>query len=225
MPRIIRIAMLATVVVTLAGFAPRTAHAQAASTGFSLRGNSGGLFFNMFGRQANTRSVGSVAGSVTVGNGQSGYFADGALVPFVTDVIPVVGDQPHLGKVVGPLPYGERMTILQERLARMQAEGESPGSRRRTSPRTAEASGDESGIGAGPSSAAQPAASLAEIRRGRTAAGDERAREARHYFEQGEAAQREGNAALARYYYQLAHRRSEGELHTRAAAKLAELAK
>jgi hypothetical protein len=222
----VRYLAFATAGLTLAVFACNSAIAQGTGTGFSLRGNSGGTFFNLFGQQSSTRSVGSVAGSITIGNGQGGYFADGALVPFVTDVIPVVGDQPHVDKVVGPLPYGARMTVLQERLARLQAEGESPGSRRRANDRSPSSERpDDQGVRRGSSSASQPATSLAEIRRARSAQNNEQQRQARRYFEQGEAAEREGNVAVARYYYQLANRRAEGELRTRAAAKLAALPK
>jgi hypothetical protein len=158
---------------------------------------------------------------VTVSDGQWGYFADGALVPFVTDVIPVVGDQPQGEEAVGERPYGPRMSPLEERLARLRAKGRPLVGARREG--AAGSSGDSAGVAASDplaarlarsqeSSAGQPDESLSAIRARQAAADSTRQEEAQGLFAQGRAAESAGQQALARYYYQLAHRRAAGKL-------------
>jgi hypothetical protein len=75
------------------------------------------------------------------------------------------------------------------------------------------------------SSATRPAASLASIRAERAAGnrGGGKDADAQKYLEQAETARAEGAPALARMYYQMAARRTSGELSGQIAARLASL--
>lgn len=57
--------------------------------GFGGGGVSGG--FRFLAQQGSTRSIGGTSGSITGLNGAPGFIFDGRLVPFVTEIIPVVG--------------------------------------------------------------------------------------------------------------------------------------
>ena len=201
--------------------------------GFSLRSGSG---FSLSGGQRSTRRSGSVATSVTVLNGQTGFFAAGVIRPWVTGVIPIVGGQPSVGQIVSRLPGRPAASNpLYERLARLQAEKDNPrrsstatrSSGRRPTHRAAQASDvhkqrlDE----AAASSAGQATAGLAEIRVQKAAQAAAIARRVTENFEKGSQAQRDGKLALARNYYRLAAREAAGAMRQEIATRLAEIAR
>ena len=75
------------------------------STAFAISGRQGQAnFFLNFG-QGSTQSLVSQTPSVTVMNGQTGYFSDTSQTPFVISYVPVVGGAPIIGSF-GPAPSG-----------------------------------------------------------------------------------------------------------------------
>ena len=82
------------------------------STAFAISGRQGQAnFFLNFG-QGSTQSLVSQTPSVTVMNGQTGYFSDTSQTPFVISYVPVVGGAPIIGSF-GACP--ERLCQLDER--------------------------------------------------------------------------------------------------------------
>ncbi len=162
---------------------------------------SGGFFNLTAGQGANTTFSGQ-APSVTVMNGQAGFFSDTIQRPFVTGIIPVVGTP--VPPAMGPLPGGP--SVLEERLARLQAEGGIP-----AAPHSLPAAPAPPA----PSTAARGDLSVAEIKVRQAA--EKSAREAAGHseiaalLEKARGAQEAGKPSLARLYLQMAARRAGGE--------------
>lgn len=79
-----------------------------------------GFGFNMLAGQGSNRSNTVVAPTIVIPNGGSGYLFSGSVTPFVTGVIPVVGNAP-----MGPLipvvaPTQPSQSALAERVAQLQ---------------------------------------------------------------------------------------------------------
>ena len=85
--------------------------------GFGSRGRNGSFYFNGWAGQGSSRTITSAAPSLMLQNGGSGFVQDISVRPFVTGLIPVVGD----GAVS---PVEERLERLRQEAALV-----NPGSR------------------------------------------------------------------------------------------------
>lgn len=128
--------------------------------GFGSQGPRGGFRLGLELGQGSTRSISSVAPSLTVQNGGSGAIMSGSWTPFVTGWIPIVGDAP------GPAPLDNAVTRAlqsgQLQLENLGSEGSSPAAG------LADGAGSSAGLG-GRSTAATASESVAAIRARKTA--------------------------------------------------------
>jgi hypothetical protein len=189
-----------------------------AGFGFGIVGGGGSARFRITAEQSSTRSFSSESASVTVLDGESGFFAAGKIVPFVTGVIPVVGDQPT-GPPLALWRGGDSAmsggSVLDERLHRLATEPATENRRTRgpwaTPPADDPASRMAGRVAAAQDSTAGRAAdSLEDIRRHRSAAAGVQAAEAADHFGRGEQAEAAGKKSLALYHYKIAARRAAG---------------
>jgi hypothetical protein len=195
--------------------------AQSGATAGGMLGSDARSMFRLFGSQGNSRGLNSISSSVTTLDGHTGYFAAGRLVPFVTGVVPVVGDQ-HRFLQTGQLgPYFDQpaMSTVQDRFARLQSEGVAPSSGRKASTPGANPATQSPAKQpmADASTAAEAVDSIAAIRRQREAALADAYRVAADHFAKGVNAATNGKSALAAYHFQLAMR--DGDESTRRQAK------
>src|SRR5262245_9776572 len=114
-----------------------------ANFGAGFRGNGFNGFFNLSAGQGSSTNFSSASPSVTVMNGQTGYFADTQQRPFVTGLVPVVGSPIAVPPVLPP--YAPPQSVLHERISRLQAgEGSSAAASAASSPAAATAPSDSS---------------------------------------------------------------------------------
>ncbi len=243
MGRNLRCAAMAAILCV--AFVGLTFGQQGFSVGFGSLGGNSSTMFNLFGSQGSTRGIGSVSSSVTVLDGHSGYFAAGVIQPFVTDVIPVVGNQPRFtySGHMGPMLPGRGLagsgygawgqSALAERIARLESGGEVVGApRARSSAPTADASasldGNERSVGdtlvQDRSTATDAVDSITAIRREREAAKADAYRVAADHFAQAARADAEGKSALATYHYKIARRDGDEAIRRQADEQLDVLA-
>ncbi|RIK80105.1 MAG: hypothetical protein DCC68_11715 [Planctomycetota bacterium] len=201
---------------------------QGFTAGVGLSGGDSRAMFDLFGSQGSGRGPGMMSSSVTTLDGRTGYFAAGSLVPFVTGVVPVVGEERRIlssGRL-GP-PFGPPMSNLADRIARLESQGETLGTRRTRPAAVAPAQGDDVAppkLPADDASTAVPAVdSIAAIRRARQAEKEAAFRAAAEHFDRGAGAEREGKAALAAYHYKIAQRDGDDATRKRASERLAKL--
>ncbi len=88
--------------------------------------DSSGGGFNLGAAQGSSRNLSATAGSLTVTNGVPGFFAASTQRPFVTGLIPVVGDYGGgIAPVFGPAalmqPPISRTSVVRERINRLNA--------------------------------------------------------------------------------------------------------
>ena len=104
-----------------------------ATFGWGFRGDGFIGSFNLAAAQGSSRNLSSTAGSLTVTNGVPGFFAATTQRPFVTGLIPVVGDYGGgIAPVFGPaalMPIAiNRTGVVRERINRLKAgERRAPG--------------------------------------------------------------------------------------------------
>jgi len=217
-----------------------------ATTGFAVRTPLGTAFITLSALQGSDRGMVSQGGSVTVINGGTGMISDTSLHPFVTSVIPVVGDNdnaaaPGDGVEIVSTPLSSFIpanpSVLGERLHRLNS-GDVGGPRRgaaqvpipnllapaspagpaNNAPRAAGSSDPFSNklAAASASSAGQPATSVSEIR-AQLAAEDAAAEaEFREALDRAQQALDAGKPNVARIYYQQVIRRANGPLKQQA---------
>lgn len=173
-------------------------------------GNTSGFFNLNAGQGANSTFV-SQTPNVTIPNGGNGIFIDGRFRPFVTSIIPVVGDNSD------PSP-------LRERLRRLRSGQENPGpSPGETSESEPAASG---GGGSAPgSSADRGALSVAAIKAQAAAEDKAAADELAVLLEKARGAEEAGKPVVAKAFYQMAARRATGEQQREIQARIQALAK
>ena len=228
------------------GFAP-----GAGATGGVGFGTGGGGRFNLFGEfsQGSRSSLSSVTPSVTTMNGQIGFVADQAQSPFVISVVPVVGhdtfqDYGASNTLRGRLLRGEIQIPTENSLGHQLAlpPGGGTGAVVPNQPplvikkpnanplvlrASAPAAADNSAPAAANSTADDAETSLAEIRRRQALEQELQAQsaltEAQDRFVKGQRAEEEGKPAVAKIHYQMALRRSSGELRTQIADRLSAL--
>ncbi len=199
-----------------------------------------GLGFNMLAGQGSTRTHTMTAPTIVIPNGGSGYLFSGSMVPFVTGVIPVVGNAPMMPMAPQAQPS---VSPLAERLAQLQqqqAAGRAPANvapaaglnpvaalkpapalpAREEAPLVLNGGRPAVGAAAGPAisgSAADSSAnhgdiSVAEIRRQQTQQEAARQEEIQVRIEKARGYEEAGKPGLAKIYYQQAATRADGDL-------------
>jgi len=91
---------------TVGGYDPNAV----ARFGFGSQGHNGGFYFNAWAGQGSNRSITSTAPGLMLQNGSSGIIQDISVRPFVTGLVPVVGD-----RAVSPVE--ERLERLRQEAA------------------------------------------------------------------------------------------------------------
>jgi hypothetical protein len=205
------------------GFMP----GDASTFGFGVNSGRGGFSFGITASQGSSDFVGSQSADVTVMDGGTGSISFGSLRPFVTSFVPVVGGfggGPQFG-LPGPAPavapFGT--SALGERLSRL-GERTTPPIHSTAAPQDAEKQPHAvQAAAARQNSAAQPVASIAEIRAEQAAEDQAAETELRDILAQAKEAQSLGKPNVARIYYQQLSRRAHGELKQQAIDALKEL--
>lgn len=208
---------------TIGGYDPNSV----AQTGFSIRGPAGALNFNIAAGQGSNRTYTSQAPTVVIPNGGQGSFSDTTQRPFVTSIIPVVGDA-SFGQGYAPAwaaatasrgtsPLFERMN----RLRGEEGQGLEDQARQFEQARTRGEAGSASSRGT--STATHGDLSVAEIRRqqAQEEAGD--TRELNELLERARGAEEAGKASVAKIYYRQALARAKGTARDQIESKLREL--
>jgi len=209
----------------------------AADARFGMRfGGPLGLGFNMLAGQGSTRSNTVTAPTIVLPNGGSGSLFSGSIRPFVTGVIPIVGNAP-LGPVV-PMapassvsPLAQRVAQLQQQQAASQAGAGAAHNPAPAAPPVLPARDEgplviKGGQVQGAAAADRPAGaaasgdstanhgdlSVAEIRRQQAAQEAAVLEEIQVRIEQAKGLEAAGKPAQAKIYYQQAATRADGEL-------------
>ncbi len=203
---------------------------------FGLRfGGPFGLGFNMLAGQGSTRSNTVTAPTIVIPNGGTGYLFSGSIQPFVTGVIPVVGNAPF-GPTMAPQPSisplaGRVAQLQQQQAATQAAAGAADPHPAPVAPPAAPARGADPLVIQGGQVEAQAAAgrpaaaatdgdstanhgdlSVAEIRRQQAAQDAARLEEIQVRIEKAKGMEDAGKPGLAKIYYQQAATRADGEL-------------
>lgn len=162
-----------------------------AGANFGFGGQNG--FLNITAGQGSTTNFGSASPSVTVMNGGTGFFSDTVQRPFVTSLVPVVGEiRPPLMMTPPPGP-----SVLAERLHRLRTEGT-----------TSAPSVTSHSAPAAASSAEQGDLSVAEIKAQRAAKNQAAQAEVEVLIEKAAGARDAGNLGAAKVYLEMAARRA-----------------
>jgi hypothetical protein len=177
-----------------------------AGASFGFGGRNG--FLNFSAAQGSSTTFGSQTPMLTLPNGGTGFFADQSMRPFVTGIVPVVGDGPPV------VPF---RSVLDERLSRLSASqpATSGNSAHALAVPDAATPAAASTSASGPSTAERGDLSIAEIESSRAEA--QAAREAAEQAKideliaSGDAALAAGKRAAARIYWQQAARLAAGE--------------
>jgi hypothetical protein len=216
----------ATVVFATSG----DADAQSGASVGGMLGSDARSMFRLFGSQGSSRGLDSISSSVTTLDGHAGYFAAGRLVPFVTGVVPVVGDQ-HRFLQSGQLgPYLDQTPVstLQDRIARLRSMKESEGANAVPPPIPAPraetpAPAARNTIADDRSSATEAVDSIAAIRRQREATLRESYRAAADHFATGAQAEANGKNALAIYHFRIAEKDGDDSIRKQAKERIGKL--
>lgn len=190
-----------------------------ASFGFGRVGGGTSFDFNATAAQGSSRSIVSQTPSVTVANGGTGTFIDASQRPFVTGLVPVVGEMPipyyPVMRPSSTSPLAGKLQQLSEQ--RTLGSAATPIS---SAPLVLDGAADDDPLSlklaaSRDSTAGHGDLSVAEIRH-RHAALEASADNAENLellklIEQGSAAEASGKFGAARVYYQQAARRAEGE--------------
>jgi hypothetical protein len=193
-----------------------------------------GLGFNMLAGQGSTRSNTVTAPTIVIPNGGTGSIFSGSVRPFVTGVIPIVGNAPY-----GPMmpmvpqpsvsPLAQRVAQLQQQQEATQAAGgadpdPAPAIQPAMPARDADPlvmRGGQVQAPAGRPAAPAPASastanhgdlSVAEIRRQQAAQDTARQEEIQVRIEKARGLEEAGKPGQAKIYYQQAATRADGEL-------------
>lgn len=199
--------------------------------GASFGGGFGGGGFRLTAEQGASRSFSSQSPSVTVMNGGMGYFSDTQIRPFVTGLVPVVGNMPTAPPLL-PM-VGNEVNPVHERLGRLAAEGPAAAAKARAADvEEVDAAADKplvlgggggGGFAASESSAARGDLSIAEIKARQAAAASQTDSEVAALMLKAETALADGKSGVAKVYYQMAARRATGDQQREVAKKLQEL--
>ena len=200
-------------------------------------GNFRGSIWLSAAQGSNTSFVGQTP-YVTSMNGYPAGFYDQSLSPFVTGLVPVVGDYP----VFGPMSPGitpptnstqsnplDRVQVMrrlldsQNRGRQSGADGPDPGEA--MLPRRSESApaAERPSPAAGNSSADRPAPSVAEAKRLYEIEKKAAEKELAALLERAEAAEKANKPQLAKVYYQMVLRRAQGDMKRTAERRLEEI--
>jgi hypothetical protein len=172
----------------------------AGGVGLAGGGGNGGLGF--MAAQGSQRSNVMQAGNLTLFNGFPGFVGDASQSPFVTGIVPIVGQQakvPWQQQWRGDIPKQIRESADTDlRIERNVAPAQPPGAQQ-----------DDPGR-----------SSLEELRRRRESADAARQQEALAHLAKAHEALAAGKSNVARIYFQMAFRRAEGALRQRIASEL-----
>jgi hypothetical protein len=201
------------------GLGPTT---PGASFGYAVKTPLGTAFFGLTASQGSDRGLMSGSPSVTTMNGGTGFFSDTSQSPFVTSVVPVVGDGGNsvLGERLQRLANGEGATTQAE--LPPDAKPERPAAADKPAVHEGAAAGQNADAlsrrlsAAQDSSAGQPVSSLAEIRAQQAAEDQAANEEYRQKIQMAEAALAEGKPGVAKIYYQQVVRHANGALKRQA---------
>ncbi len=199
-----------------------------ANLGFALNGKGGSAFFNLAMGQGSNRSLVTTVPSVVVPNGGQGMIIDATMRPFVTGLVPVVGDFSGL-----PIGYGmmaqPSVSPLQQKIARMNYERQHGQSRSRGEGGLPIARANDDAARRGPAAAAGPSTaehgdlSVAEIRRRQVHKDAAQQEEALAFVERGRKAEQAEKWGVAKIFYQNAASRASGDLKQELLEKVKEL--
>jgi hypothetical protein len=184
-----------------------------------------GMGFNLLGGQGSTRSNTVTAPTIVVPNGGSGSIFSGSVRPFVTGVIPVVGNAPF-----GPMPpmlpqsavspVAARVAQLQQQQAATQAAVDAGLAPVPAAPAAIVADAARPVTPATASTANHGDLSVAEIRRQQAVEDAALLEEIQVRLEKARGCEEAGNLGLAKIYYQQAATRARGELKQQLLDKL-----
>jgi len=206
--------------------------------GSNRPGSSG--YFNFFANQGYRQSFTSQSPSVTLLNGQRGFFSDTSQSPFVIGQIPIVGGFPVVPYAVPVTnPRSSRVQVMRQQLAqRRQPAAAVPGGMVRNPPPPADAQAGDFNPAAPRGAAAQtgtaqrklaaaqagsagrPVPSVADARRLHQAEQKAQNNEARVLLERGLTAEDDGKENVAKIYYRMALKRAAGQLQQQIQARL-----
>jgi hypothetical protein len=218
------------------GLGPAT---PGASFGYSVKTPMGTMFFGLTSSQGSNSSMSSQSPSVTVMNGGTGFVSDTSQSPFVTGIVPVVGDNGAsvLGERLQRLANGEGTTnqavlppdpMPDARPAAEKLTAEKPPADKLPGDGAAAARDshafDRRLAAAQDNPTGQPLASLAEIRAEQAAEDQAANDEYRQKIQLAEAALAGGKPGVARIYYQQVVRHANGALKQQAIDALKGLA-
>lgn len=201
----------------------------AADARFGMRfGGPQGPGFNLLAGQGSTRSNTVTAPTIVIPNGGSGSIFSGSVRPFVTGVIPVVGNAPF-GPVLPVMPQSS-VSPVAARVAQLHQQPTAAAAAAARDAHPAHAADAAHAVEEAP--AAQPAAratastanhgdlSVAEIRRQQAAEDAALLEEIQVRMEKARGCEEAGKLGLARIYYQQAATRASGELKQQLLDKL-----
>jgi hypothetical protein len=204
---------------------------DAATFGFQSRARGGSASLRLNFGQAASQTRGLQSPNITSVPGARAYFSDTQQRPFVLGSQPVVGGFAESSRADLSVPglatpsQGPGQSVLAERLERLKAEGATAGAA--TNGRTSAGTQPKQSVAAGAagqskldsarqSSAGQPAASIAEIRRQQSVQQQFIDKEAWANLQLARQAMRDGQPQLARQYYQQASSRSSPDIRAQA---------
>lgn len=198
---------------SLGGYDPNAV----ARFGFGTHGHNGGFYFNAWAGQGSNRSVTSTAPGLMLQNGSSGFIQDISVRPFVTGLIPVVGD-----RAVSPVE--ERLERLRQAAALANPNSQPTDAElllgASTSQNTSKANSTPSTSSPSRSSAERGDISLAEIHRQQAKRSEaDPADELNDLIEAAQLAEASGQKGAARTRYQRAAAKATGELKRTLLAK------
>lgn len=190
-----------------------------AAGGAHIGGQVGPLRWGLNAASGSDSSIGSVAPSVTVGNGGTGAIFSGSIRPFVTGLVPVVGDWNP--EAAYPRLPAYRTSPLVERLVRMQ--DESAQSAVRPRPAAAPTAAPAPPPPRIASTAERGDLSLAEIRALQAEEGDPVAEEIAAYLEAARLREEAGDIGQALIDYGRAASRARGPQRDQIRQKMQQL--
>ncbi len=187
--------------------------------GWGTRGNNGSAYFNLHAGQGSNRTITSAAPSLMFSNGAVGSFQNVSVRPFVTGLVPVVGD-------MAVSPVEERLERLREQAAAQTPGAPAPSDAELLLGSATRQDGDRAALPSSAmkstrSSAERGDISLAEIRRQqKELAPPDAAAELERLIQTAQLAEASGRWGAARIRYRQAADKASGELRQELLSKL-----
>ena len=206
-----------------------------------VTGGGVGFNFNWLGSQGSNRSHVMQAPTIVIPNGGSGSLFSGSIRPFVTGVVPIVGNAPRVPMVPVIVPQTSTSPVQErlERLRQQEALAQAAPPPRAEQDEPVAAARDDAGLvlrggaaagapasmgGTSRSSAGSTAShgdiSVSEIRRQQALENAAREQEILVKIEKARGYEEAGKPGVAKIYYQQAARQAEGEMKQKLLAKI-----